>query len=1155
MNKPALTLLASALALLAVLAVWFVLDDSERAPRGEAGIQAVAAEAASTPPLAEPSAPAELVPPVAPAPSATSDAPPGPEREAVRDGAGRRIAGRVRLPSGSPADETLRVVALRAELAPRLVYGTGGALADQAAGKDGVRKETVLGAAPVRPDGGFELALASSDDVWLALDGRFLSSAQVERVPAGASEVELAGVLGGCLVGHIALPGGRPDAALFADLDVELGPDDRNFSMASLGSTPLFPRRATLDAEGRFELRALPPEASHVLEVRAKTFADTRVAGLAFEPGRVRELTCTLVIGATLRGVVRDEHGAPLSGVQVGAAESAMWGFPGERLAEATSDAEGAFALEHVAPGKCLLIAKKDGFLESQPEKLELADGQSRDGLALVLPSGAAIRGRARLPDGSPAAGAAVKVSFDPEALTGMGALNAARGASGSAQSDPDGRFEVTGLGKGPFQVSASLEREGTDGVKDSWKAKVGSVKPATEDLELTLAAPSALSGRVQDLAGKAVPKFSVRATQASAAYFMPGESRLETCDDPEGDFVLRGLEAGKWKLAASAEGFGPMTPLELTLPRAEAEPLVLVLAPAATIAGTVVDPSGAKVAGASVTLQTSMAQRIQSMRDASPSPETQSEADGAFLLSGLAPGTSLLVAQKQGFAGSEPVAVETSAEAPAGDVVLRLRNGALVTGEVYGRDAKPVAGAQIMAQEPSTMNIEMKRSDAAGRFRFEHLTPGGWTITAMLEGAEVDADGSAAEASASFMENMRIAMVTLEEGEEEHVVLGAPPKDPVRVRGTVRHGDRPVGEGLVTFVGEGSKGLEAFKMASLGADGRYEAELGAPGRYLVTVQVTAGGGTFQQNNVEYSEVVPEAEEHVLDFELPLGAVRGTVRVPRDASAAGTRVTLAAEGGIESGTLMGGQYAEAVTDEEGRYSFDYLRPGTYAVAAGGALFGGAFGGKSQAGRLVRSGLSVEEGRALEGVDFTLEEPGDIGGRVVDSAGAPIKDVALFVRDSSGRLLDRFSMITSGADGTFTYTGVAPGEYVVSARGKGMASAESAPVRVEKGARAAVELVLYPGTKLVLEVVDDEGAPLQARVSVVDEHGRELQGMLSWTEMMSGFGEGGFDSSKQTVGPLPPGAYTVTAVTADGKKTSKPVTLDGQPERRLRLRLR
>ena len=206
------------------------------------------------------------------------------------------------------------------------------------------------------------------------------------------------------------------------------------------------------------------------------------------------------------------------------------------------------------------------------------------------------------------------------------------------------------------------------------------------------------------------------------------------------------------------------------------------------------------------------------------------------------------------------------------------------------------------------------------------------------------------------------------------------------------------------------------------------------------------------------------------------------------------------------------------------------------------------------GRVVRTGLKVDEGKALDGIDFELEEPCDSRGKVVDAQGAAVKDAGIFVRDESGTALDRFSMIMSGADGTFTYTGVSPGTYHVTARGKGLASADSAPLRVSEGEDASVELVMHPATKLVVEVVDDEGTPLAARVSVVDSAGREMQGLFAWSELASGF-EGGFDSKQSTIGPLPPGSYTVSATTEGGGKASKPVTLDGPPERRLKLRVR
>ncbi|MSR61217.1 MAG: hypothetical protein EXS08_02050 [Planctomycetes bacterium] len=1147
MKKPVLALLFLLLPAVLVL-LWLSLGKSERGQatndsQSMTGLAQKKAEAEVATPvpleLAKPEKQPELVP-SAPTPASED------RRAVAESGSGRRILGRVLFPLGAPADDSLRVLALAEAQPLRQIYGTGGVLADLAEGK----KERALGTASVGADGSFSLALAAAGDVVLVLDGRFLYSAQPYRAAAGDDAPALAAELGGCLSGRVRLP---KLGVAFEGITAQLGPDAQNFSADSLSSNTLFQRRATLDADGRFELRALPCGTPHALEVEAKDYADEKVPGLEFEPGRVREVEVALLVGATLRGVVRDEAGANLAEAEVKAAESGMFGFPGDELAKTKCDANGAFALEHVAPGKCILLAKKAGQLEGEPQKLELADGEVRDGLVITLGKGASISGRVELADGSAAEGALVKVSFDPEAMVGMGALNAARGGSGESKSAADGRFEVAGLGKGPFVVVATLER-GEGDAKQKWLARSKSVAPGTNDMLLRLAAPSTIAGRVRDAAGAPVAAFHVRTAQASGSLFMSVESRGQDFQDAEGKFALRNLEPGSWTIEASAKGFGPMTPLELALPRADETPLELVLAPAASVAGKVVDPSGAPVSGAKVTLQVENLQRLARLRGDIQAPEATSLEDGTFVLEGLGSGTSSIFAAREGFAASEPASVETRSGERSEGVVLALRKGARVLGEVYGKDGKPASGAQIIAQEQGSWMPSMKRSDGEGRFEFENLSPGAWTISAILVGGDVDLAGGASDATASLMDNMRFTMVTLEDGEEERVVLGAPPKDPVLLQGKVEHAGEPVVGGMLSFMAEGAKGMEALKIASVGADGHYQVELSQPGKYLVTVQINKSGAAFQQDSVVFRETVPETKQHTLDFELPLGAVRGLVRGADGNALSGTRVTISTDGGLEAGTMLGGHYAEASTDEHGRYSFEFLRPGQYAVAAGGALFGGAFGGKTTAGRVVRDGLHVAEGKAVEGVDFELSEPGNIHGRVVSATGVGIKDAAIFVRDSQGRPLDRLSMITSSADGSFAYEGLAEGEYQVSARGKGQASAESAPVRVKKGENANVEIVLYPGTTLVIEIVGDDGEPLHAQLTVTDARGREMQGLLGMSEMAASFSEG-FSSSTERVGPLPPGTYTVTATTDDGKKSTKPVTLDGQPERKLKIHLR
>ena len=48
---------------------------------------------------------------------------------------------------------------------------------------------------------------------------------------------------------------------------------------------------------------------------------------------------------------------------------------------------------------------------------------------------------------------------------------------------------------------------------------------------------------------------------------------------------------------------------------------------------------------------------------------------------------------------------------------------------------------------------------------------------------------------------------------------------------------------------------------------------------------------------------------------------------------------------------------------------------------------------------------------------------------------------------------------------------------------------------------------------------------------------------------------GVEKTEQRVGPLPPGTYTVRAVTEDGRSSKKVVTLSGQEKRKVRLRLK
>ena len=96
--------------------------------------------------------------------------------------------------------------------------------------------------------------------------------------------------------------------------------------------------------------------------------------------------------------------------------------------------------------------------------------------------------------------------------------------------------------------------------------------------------------------------------------------------------------------------------------------------------------------------------------------------------------------------------------------------------------------------------------------------------------------------------------------------------------------------------------------------------------------------------------------------------------------------------------------------------------------------------------------------------------------------------------------------------------------------------------------------LEPGTILKVSVEDEDGKTLRADVRVLDEAGRDQTNMLGQEMWQTMFSEG-FSSTELKIGPLPPGKYRVMATGPNGETSNKPVTLSGQEERSMRIKLK
>jgi protocatechuate 3,4-dioxygenase beta subunit len=313
-----------------------------------------------------------------------------------------------------------------------------------------------------------------------------------------------------------------------------------------------------------------------------------------------------------------------------------------------------------------------------------------------------------------------------------------------------------------------------------------------------------------------------------------------------------------------------------------------------------------------------------------------------------------------------------------------------------------------------------------------------------------------------------------------------------------------------------------------------------------------AGQETLQlgtsNSNPQWFEDVPEVERYDVAFELATGRVAGTVVGPDGRPLAGVEVRLGREGG-EAFTMLSFN-SRVTTDSNGRFSFVNVDPGDYSVRAGGSS---AFGGGGSYGTAIVTGIRLAAGDRREDLRIRLEAAGEIRGRIVDASGRPAASAAVFVRDEAGRLVDSFTGTQSDAGGRFTYRGIAPGTYTVSARGESQACADGSRITVRSGEPTEVELALEPATMVVVTIESATGVASRARVRVLDEEGREYAAMTTPAAMEAAFTQG-FSTREHRIGPVPPGSYTVIATTFDGVEKKKPISLRGQEERRVRLDL-
>jgi len=436
--------------------------------------------------------------------------------------------------------------------------------------------------------------------------------------------------------------------------------------------SPLAPRT---DPDGRFVLGGL---------ARSTTTVDVLVEREGFATAHSRqpldELPPTgaeivLHEGTGVAGVVLDAEGDPVESAFVVLHPSWVWTW---------TDADGRFALEHVAPGDVSLEVSRRGHSPGWAEASIAANLPSPDVILRLAPERVLV-GTIRGP-GGPVASALVEASATGERWI-------ARPRTLSAQ---DGAFRLAGLPAGRIDLNVSAH---------GFALGVAYVDVDQSRADVDLVPNAALAGRVlDDATGAPIPEFVVRVRPALG--LLTGETPLlhspsawkdgVSVTSPDGSWRLQsGFEAG-WvaTLEISAPGHAPAF-VDRAVSAVDADPdeLVARLVSSTRLTGTVVEAeSGHPIADALVRIV--RPGEIPEMRD--EAPRTASGANGSFELVDVPTGVTLLAVSHPAWTEALDGPFEVGA-API-HRTIELDGGARLSGRVLDAAGAPAAGRPVFA-------------------------------------------------------------------------------------------------------------------------------------------------------------------------------------------------------------------------------------------------------------------------------------------------------------------------------------------------------------------------------------------------------------------------------------------------------------------------
>jgi uncharacterized GH25 family protein len=480
---------------------------------------------------------------------------------------------------------------------------------------------------------------------------------------------------------------------------------------------PVDEGEATTDDKGDFTIATLAA-GTHTFHAEDGEHAPARSSPVTVADRAVTGITITMKEGGVLRGIVVDTKGAGAGYATIRVAPHGREDIGQGR--QAVADKQGNFEVRGL-PRTKLQVRASSADASSKLLDLDLGSQPVAKDLRLVLDETGTIAGVVVDGDGKPVP--EIQVSAVADFLSGK---DISLAGLTTASTDGAGAFTLRGLPEGSYRIRAVRSGSGFGG----WAEQSIAAKTGDKNVKLTLPAPAVLVGKVALESGQPPMLANVQLGYHPA-----------TPAGTDGAFRIEDLEPGKYDVRILGPEFAQLTKRDVELEAGKTTDLgTVTVARGRKLTGRVIDPSGAPVAGARVTVSPRLvsmegaADQMAQIEELTGARIATTDQDGAFTIIGIAKTHTFAGAEQTDAGRAAPIDIPEGTDDPQ-PVTLQLRGFGSIIGKVTSK-GEPVGNATITdTLKGSLAQVAIARTGDDGSFTLTKVAEGTHVINAMQTG------------------------------------------------------------------------------------------------------------------------------------------------------------------------------------------------------------------------------------------------------------------------------------------------------------------------------------------------------------------------------------------------------------------------------------